>query len=68
MNNDSSSPRPSWINGACIGMGIAFGTIAMRNGMGLDSRALQIAAGAVVAVIVALIALSIAGMLMKKRE
>lgn len=66
MNTNDSSARPSWVPAACIGIGIAFGSLAMRNGLGLDSRILQIAAGAVVAAVVALICLSLAGMLMKK--
>lgn len=47
-------------------MGIAFGSVAARNGLGFESPALQWAAGAVVAVVVTLVALGLAQMLTKK--
>ncbi|MBS0658365.1 MAG: hypothetical protein JSR82_09005 [Verrucomicrobia bacterium] len=67
MAQESAPPsRPSWIHGACLGMGIAFGSVAARNGLGFESPALQWAAGAVVAVVVTLVALGLAQMLTKK--
>lgn len=64
---NETPPRPNWVPGACIGVGIAFGVAVMNNGLGFESRVLQIVAGAVAAAVVALAALGIAHVIMKRR-
>lgn len=50
-------PPPKWVPAACMGIGIAAGGLVMRNGLGIESRVLQIVVGAVVAGAVAFAAL-----------
>lgn len=59
MPQETAPSAPPWIRGACIGLGVAFGSVATRNGLGIESSALQLLAGSIIGVVIALGALGL---------
>ena len=60
-------PPPKWLPAACMGVGIVAGTLVMRNGLGIESRVLQIVIGAVVAGAMALAALGVVHLFTRRK-